>query len=111
VDEGNLHASAEPTQSGYRLRLGTLKGDASGINALGVTGIATGAISFGALAISGGLLEALFVPVMFTAAGVGALLSNMLRLPRWAQTREQQMEHIAARVKEMVDVEPPVGDG
>src|SRR5690606_32585653 len=45
---GNLRAAVEPAEDGgYRLRLGTLKGDAAGINALGLAGIATGAIAAG----------------------------------------------------------------
>jgi hypothetical protein len=103
---GNLHACVEPTAHGYRLRLGTIKGDARGINALGVTGIATGVIAAGSLALSGSLLEGIFLPIMLSGAGVGALLANMLRLPRWAQRREQQMDYIAARAKAMGESDP-----
>jgi hypothetical protein len=99
---GNLHAWIEQTEAGYRLRLGTLKGDARGVNALGVTGIVTSAIMSGALAISGALPEAIFVPVVFGFAGIGAFVANLVRLPRWASQREQQMEHIATRAAAIV---------
>jgi hypothetical protein len=36
---GNLHAYIEPTAAGYRLRMGTRKGDALGLNGLGVAAI------------------------------------------------------------------------
>ena len=41
---GNLSAAIEPTETGYRLRLGTLKGDAIGINAMAATGMAGSAV-------------------------------------------------------------------
>jgi len=96
---GNLHACVEPTENGFRLRLGTLKGDAAGINALGATGIAAGAVVFGAAVLSGGPADAVFAPIVLAASGVGAFLANLLRLPPWAQRRQRQMEHIEARVR------------
>ena len=94
---GNLHACVEPTEAGYRLRLGTLKGDAIGINALAATGIIGGTVAFAALALSGGLTEAFLAPWLISAGGVASLLTNVIRLPRWARQRDAQMEHIAAK--------------
>jgi hypothetical protein len=102
---GNLHAYVEPTDTGYRLRLGTLKGNAAEINALGATLTAGGALFFGALAFNG-LLPELLAPGMIAGGGIAALISNFVRLPRWAQQRERQMEHIAARVQAIVKVDP-----
>ena len=99
---GNLHACVEPTESGYRLRMGTRKGDAAGLNALGATGVAAGAVVFASLALSGGLQTGFFAPWLISAAGVGAIVANFVRLPRWASQREEQMEHIAARIKSIV---------
>ena len=99
---GNLHACVEPAEGGYRLRMGTLKSDARGVNAMGATGILTSAIVAGSLAVSGALGEAIFVPVIFSAFGIGAFIANMVRLPRWAQQREQQMEYIAKRIAAIV---------
>jgi hypothetical protein len=100
---GNLHACIEPAEVGYRLRLGTRKSDAATLNALGATGVVTGAIAFGALLMSGGLQEALFVPWMISASGVAAVFANVLRLPQWRREREEQMNHIAATVAAIMD--------
>jgi len=99
---GNLHATLEPTEHGYRLRLGTFKGDAKGFNALGVTGLASGALVSSALWSSGEPVTAILSAAIFSAAGVGAVVGNLVRLPRWAREREKQMEHIAARVTAMI---------
>jgi hypothetical protein len=99
---GNLHAYVEPTESGYRLRMGTLKGDASGVNAIGAVSLVTGAVVFGSLALSGTVQTGFFAPWIISATGVGALLTNWIRLPRWAREREKQMEHIATRIKAML---------
>lgn len=107
---GNLHACIEPSEAGYRLRLGTVKGDAAALNALGATGVVTGAIAFGALLMSGGLQEAVFVPWMISASGVAAVLANVLRLPRWAKQREEQMNHVAAKVGTIMEGERTTDD-
>lgn len=99
---GNLHAMIEPTQTGYRLRLGTLKSDAVGWNALGIVGITAGATMLGAGLIFGGLSDMAVAPAVVGGSGLLALLSNALRLPRWARTREQQMQHIANMVTAMM---------
>lgn len=90
---GNLVAAVEPTESGYRLRLGTLKGDAMALNAMGVGGLALGAFQL----LSGGSPEMLDA-MLFGGMGLAALFTNVVRLPRWAQTREQQMDYIASRI-------------
>src|SRR6185436_8172357 len=41
---GNLHALVEPTKTGYRLRLGTVKGDALALNRMGGFGIDMGLV-------------------------------------------------------------------
>jgi hypothetical protein len=99
---GNLHAYVEPSESGYRLRLGTLKGNAMALNAMGIACLAMGAISFAALLVSGGLPQGIFMPAVLGASGVGAFASNMLRLPRWAKQREEQMEYIAGRASALI---------
>src|SRR3982751_5365170 len=51
----NLHAFVEPTRTGgYRLRLGTLKGDATVLNLIGGFGIVMGAIVGVALSVKSG---------------------------------------------------------
>jgi len=103
---GNLHACVEPAEVGYRLRLGTFKSDAATLNALGATGVVTGAIAFGALLMSGSLQEAVFVPWMISASGVAAVFANMVRLPRWRKQRQEQMNHVAATVGAIMGREP-----
>ena len=98
---GNLHAAVEPTAHGYRLRLGTLKGSASGVNALGVTGVAAGVVVFAASALGGGALDPAG-PLLLALAGGGAFLSNLVRLPRWANLRQRQMQAISEKALQMV---------
>jgi len=95
---GNLQVLLEPTETGDRLRFGTLHGGArasigAGIATLGVT--AAVAISS---ALGGTLVDAIPGIALLFAAGVGLIASGALRLPRWARLRERQMEALAARI-------------
>jgi hypothetical protein len=87
------------------LRLGTLKGDAVGINALGATGIAAGIATLVAhLAINDPNL--LMAPAILGTGGVAAFVTNWLRLPPWARRRETQFQEIAAKVRALTAQEP-----
>jgi hypothetical protein len=99
---GNLHASVEPGPGGYRLRLGSYKGDAHSVNALGATGVIAGATVFVSMLVSGEVAGAMIVPAVFGTAGVSAFLANMLRLPQWADRRARQMERVADRAAAML---------
>jgi len=95
---GNLQVLLEPTETGHRLRFGTVHGGArasigAGIAALGVT--AAVAISS---ALGGTLGDAIPGIALLFAAGIGMIASGALRLPRWARLRERQMEALAARI-------------
>lgn len=95
---GNLQVLLEPTETGDRLRFGTLHGGARasigvGIAVLGVT--ATVIISS---AVAGTLGAAMPGIALLAAAGVGMIASGALRLPRWARLRERQMEALAAQI-------------
>jgi hypothetical protein len=99
---GNLHASIEPAEVGYRLRLGTRKGDATAMNALGGISILASVATW----VSHFVINdptSLFAPILFGAAGIGAVLANRLRLPAWARQREAQMNQIAARVRSIME--------
>lgn len=98
---GNLHVVVEPAPSGYRLRLGTLKGDAVGINALGATGLAAAAATFIAHLVINDP-NALIAPIMMATGGVAAFVTNWLRLPPWARKREAQFQEIAAKVRSII---------
>ena len=97
---GNLQALLEPTATGHRVRLRTVKGDAMGWigGGLGLFGIGTmmlvAALVRGATG-DAGMLSSLGLMISAGAAmfGLGAI-----RLPGWARTRRRQMEELAARL-------------
>lgn len=93
----NLHACIEPTEQGYRLRMGTLKGNAAGIGMLGIGSLLTGVVVFGGILVSGTLGQDLLGPALLGSGGASALAFNALRLPAWKREREQQMDYIADR--------------
>ncbi len=98
---GNLHAFLEPTATGHRLRLGTLKGNAVALITTGAAGLALG-LALLTLFIGEQLPGAAMVALLIALAGGGTLGVNMLRLPRWAREREGQMEYIAGQVVALV---------
>jgi hypothetical protein len=104
---GNLHVSVEPTETGARLRMGTVKGNAAPVNMLGAAGVAASTVVFGSLAFWGMPTSfadaALYaIPVALGGGGVGALLANWVRLPRWVKQRDEQMTYIAARLRSIM---------
>ncbi len=100
---GNLHAVVEPTESGHRLRLRTVKGNAKR-RLLG--GLAVFAFGLVFLLKSAFIVDPLTVRmVVFTlisVMGLGSMGLTAFRLPRWARERARQMEAIAARAVELV---------
>ncbi len=107
---GNLHAFLEPTETGYRLRMTTFKGNVLPVTAMGVGGLVMGLVFLAIFALEGRLADpALLLPLMFAVIGAGALASNLLRLPGWAREREEQMEYIAGRVSQLISA-PPSGE-
>ncbi len=100
---GNLHAFVEPTETGHRLRLTTFKGNAMEINAIGGVLLLFAIMMFVLLLGKDDVGPEFVIPFFFALLGGGALAGNMLRLPRWASEREQQMEYIANRVKALIE--------
>jgi hypothetical protein len=98
----NLHAFVEPTRTGYRLRLGTLKGDAVALNRMGAFGVAMGALVALTPLVGGTAGGTMPGALMLGSIGVGAILFNALRLSRWAGTREQQMKEIGDRALALI---------
>ncbi|HJU90037.1 MAG TPA: hypothetical protein VJ672_11625 [Gemmatimonadaceae bacterium] len=96
---GNLQALLEPTETGQRLRLRTVKGNAPPMMAAGFAMVALSIASFVIAALRGGPADPgmLLGMGILGAAGLGMFASAALRLPGWARTRERQMEEIAAR--------------
>jgi hypothetical protein len=101
---GNLHAFVEPTATGYRLRLGTLKGDALAMNRLGGLGVVMALLMSIVFVARGELSGDLAVPLLMGMMGASAFAANMLRLPRWAREREEQMDYIAERARALIGV-------
>lgn len=98
---GNLHAYVEPTEAGYRLRLGTVKGNAVAGNQMGAASLFAGLV-LSVLLFAEVLDEDLVVLLVFSLMGAVALAMNAIRLPRWADAREEQMERIAARARVLI---------
>lgn len=98
---GNLHASIEPTETGYRLRMGTVKGEALSMTRIGFGAVLIAMVMFVAfmLTASGAGFEG---PLILAAMGGAAIASSAIRLPWWARERERQMEEIAARTVDLI---------
>lgn len=106
---GNLHAFLEPTRAGHRLRLGTRKGGARGVTALGASGLAVGLLLLATSGLDAATFGATFetlIPAFFALMGGGALAGNFIRLRRWADERERQMAHIAGRARALLEAHP-----
>ncbi len=93
---GNLQVLLEPTETGHRLRFGTMHGGAraaigAGLATLGVAGVV--AISG---IIGGTFAESIPGIAVLSVASLGMIATGALRLPRWARLRGRQMEAIAA---------------
>lgn len=102
---GNLHAYIEPTETGYRLRLGTVKGGALFARRMGPVGLAFAAF-LAPVMVGTGNYDALAVPLLLAVAGIVAIASPRFTLPSWAREREQQMEYIGQRATGMLAGEP-----
>src|SRR6266480_1074980 len=95
---GNLQVLLEPTETGHRLRFGTVHGAARAAIGAGFGVLGVAAIVAVSGAIWGTLGDAMSGIALMAAAGVGMIVSGALRLPRWARLRERQMETLAARI-------------
>jgi len=102
---GNLHAYVEPTETGHRLRLGTMKSNGVALGWMGIVGLIVGLVMALFLVATGEVGDAILFAVI-AAMGAAALGSNALRLPRWAQEREEQMEYIATRARTLIPADP-----
>lgn len=96
---GNLQALLEPTETGHRVRLRTVKGDARGMMIGGVSMFGAGAVSLLAAVFQGTVDAGMLSSLGFLATmGAGMFGAGALRLPGWARARRQQMQEIAHRL-------------
>jgi hypothetical protein len=101
---GNLQALLEPTATGERLRLRTVKGSA--MPGMGVGGaMMAGAAIGGVIAFFTGTAAAAVDLSMLAATGAVLFGFARIPLPNWARRREQQMEDVIERLRAGVEVE------
>lgn len=97
---GNLQALLEPTPTGQRLRLRTVKGNAPGLIVGGIVLFGTAAAMFIAAALKGAINDGGFMAslAVMGTAGLGMFGTGAFGLPGWARLRQRQMDEIADRV-------------
>ena len=109
---GNLQVLLEPTDAGHRVRFKTVKGTAPGTLVGGLlmsTAAVIGEIT-AVLTGSGNDLGLLASFGVLGAIGIGTVATTALKLPRWARTRQAQMEELGMRVREMALKPPPASE-
>jgi hypothetical protein len=94
---GNLQVLLEPTATGHRVRLRTIKGNARSLMVIGLGGVVYTTIA-GAAGLVTGLVTDPLQLAFFALMGAGIFGLGALRVPSWARTRRQQMEEIAERL-------------
>jgi hypothetical protein len=106
---GNLQALLEPTPTGHRVRLQTVKGDSRALMTGGVGMLGVAAATLAAVAVASGLGDtgALTGVGFLSLMGLGMFSIGALRLPRWAQLRRRQMEGVAARLALAAESQSP----
>lgn len=104
---GNLQALLEPTPTGHRLRLRTVKGDARGLMTAGLGILGVAAVTLIASLATGGLAGVPSGIVSLTAIGLGIFGVGALRLPGWARLRRRQMAEVAERLALATQGPPP----
>ena len=96
---GNLQAMLEPTATGQRLRMRTVKGNAPALIGGGIV-VFSAATAALATAFATGVAHdtGLMVSILTgMTGGAGIFGASALRLPGWARRRQQQMDQIAER--------------
>ena len=102
---GNLQALLEPTPTGHRIRLRTLKGDARTMITAGIAMLGIATVELVVAMLQGGSTSSLGI---LAAMGVGLVSIGALRVPGWARLRRRQMEEIAARIATVANARPPL---
>ncbi len=110
---GNLRISVEPSGHGSVLRMSSRNSNLQGRLVAGATMMAA-SFSF-LLAQLFSMPDRAFGPILmlwslFAAAGIALSASASLQLPRWRQTREDQMDDVALRATERALTRTARGD-
>lgn len=95
---GNLQALLEPTETGHRFRLRTLKGDARSLMNGGIALLLIALAVFLVSGVTGGVSDDWSTPLLLAVLGLGTFGAGALRLPGWAGTRRQQIEQVIERL-------------
>ncbi|HEV8196158.1 MAG TPA: hypothetical protein VGP87_05935 [Gemmatimonadales bacterium] len=97
---GNLQALLEPTPTGHRLRLQTMKGDSRALMGAGAVAVAGAGAMLMTVAVTGGLGNPGTVTgIGFMALmGLGMFTTGALRVSGWAKRRKAQIDEILARL-------------
>jgi hypothetical protein len=96
---GNLKVMLEPTETGHRVRLRTVKGGARELINGGLASLGLAGAVVLALLGSGQLAEAWPVTALLGLVGLGMFGAGALRLPGWARLRARQMEAVISRLE------------
>jgi hypothetical protein len=105
---GNLQIVIEPTEQGYRLRMGT-RNDSARVTLFLAPFFLLMAALFG-IAYDGGLNE-IGASIVAALVAFGSTAFQALHLPGWAAKRNEQMEFIAARTLELLARTPGEASG
>jgi hypothetical protein len=95
---GNLQALLEPTPTGHRLRLRTLKGNARALMTAGLGLVGVAAVTLIAAMVNGLAGSELSTTIMLSLMGSGVFGAGAIQVPRWARLRRGQMEAVASRL-------------
>lgn len=96
---GNLQALLEPTATGQRLRMRTVKGNAPALIGAGIVVFSAATAALATAFATGVTHDTGLMVSILTAMTGGAGISgtSAVRLPGWARRRQQQMDQIAER--------------
>ena len=108
---GNLEILLEPTATGQRLRMRTLKGNATALVVGGGATLGFAGVVLADMLATGTLGDRYVGLVTIVAMGLGLLVPTLFQLPRWARLRESQMDAIAQRAALMAAPEPTRSPG
>ena len=99
----NLQALLEPTETGQRLRLRTVKGNARSSQAMGAA-FMIGGMGMGIASLLGMAADPSLLPLFGGVIGAALFFASRLTVPQWAEKRSQQFEHIIARLMHRTDI-------